>query len=46
MEVQDFELLVDGYNSGTIVSTFITHPDDVDDVDAGLEMGDVNLEPY
>ncbi|CAA7051598.1 unnamed protein product [Microthlaspi erraticum] len=39
------KLLVDGYNSGTIVSTFIDHHDDIDD-DAGLDTGDVKLEPY
>ncbi|VVB14766.1 unnamed protein product [Arabis nemorensis] len=37
-------LLVDGYNSGTIVSSFITNGDDNDD---GLDnIGDVKLEPY
>ncbi|XP_024012655.1 uncharacterized protein LOC18016904 isoform X2 [Eutrema salsugineum] len=36
------KLLVDGYNSGTIVSTCIAHYCDVDD---GLDMGDVKLEP-
>ncbi|CAH8362187.1 unnamed protein product [Eruca vesicaria subsp. sativa] len=43
------KLLVDGYNSGTIVSTFIAHSDDVGDHDddgAGLDMGDVKLESY
>uniref|UniRef100_A0A1J3EKL8 NAC domain-containing protein 8 n=1 Tax=Noccaea caerulescens TaxID=107243 RepID=A0A1J3EKL8_NOCCA len=43
------KLLVDGYNSGTIVSTFIAHHDNVDDVDVddgGLDIGDVKLEPY
>ncbi|XP_048625070.1 uncharacterized protein LOC106372230 isoform X5 [Brassica napus] len=40
-------LLVDGYNSGTIVSTFIVPPDDVeDDDDAGLDMEQVKLESY
>jgi hypothetical protein len=39
------ELLIDGYNSGTIVSTLIApHDDDIDD--AGLDMEDVKLEPY
>ncbi|CAH2072595.1 unnamed protein product [Thlaspi arvense] len=38
------KLLVDGYNSGTIVSTFISHHDGDDD--AGLDVGDVKLEPY
>ncbi|CAG7911104.1 hypothetical protein BRARA_J01870 [Brassica rapa] len=41
------KLLVDGYNSGTIVSTFIVPPDDVeDDDDAGLDMEQVKLESY
>ncbi|KAG7555499.1 hypothetical protein ISN44_As11g016330 [Arabidopsis suecica] len=40
------ELLVDGYNSGTIVSTFIAPHDDDDVDDAGLYMGDVKLESY
>ncbi|KAL1213062.1 hypothetical protein V5N11_001066 [Cardamine amara subsp. amara] len=42
------KLLIDGYNSGTIVSTLIAHHDDfeVDDNNAGLDMGDVKLEPY
>ncbi|KAJ0243649.1 Uncharacterized protein HA466_0196760 [Hirschfeldia incana] len=40
------KLLVDGYNSGTIVSTFIAHPDGVEDDDAGLDMEDVKLESY
>lgn len=43
------KLLVDGYNSGTIVSTFIAQHDNVDDVDVddgGLDIGDVKLEPY
>ncbi|CAN8256084.1 unnamed protein product [Cochlearia groenlandica] len=43
------KLLIDGYNSGTIVSTFIAHhdddDDDDDDDDAGLGIGDVKLEP-
>ncbi|KAL0735737.1 hypothetical protein Bca4012_011947 [Brassica carinata] len=40
------KLLVDGYNSGTIVSTCIAHPDDVEDDDAELDMEDVKLESY
>lgn len=42
------KLLVDGYNSGTIVETFIAHPDDVEDDgdDDGLDMEDVKLETY
>lgn len=43
------KLLVDGYNSGTIVSTFITphyDPDNDDVDDAGVDIGDVKLEPY
>lgn len=43
------KLLVDGYNRGTIVSTFITHHDDdniVDDTGLDNIIGDVKLEPY
>ncbi|XP_010492572.1 PREDICTED: uncharacterized protein LOC104769943 [Camelina sativa] len=41
------KLLVDGYNSGTIVSTLIAPHDDDDDVyDAGFDMEGVKLEPY